>query len=63
MTIERARELLGNDEEKYSDDQIREIIINLETLADIAIETFKKLTPEERKKWLKKPKKKQHVKQ
>lgn len=55
MTIQRAREILGKEAESYTDEQLKETIINFEILADIAIEHFKSLTPKQRKKWLKKP--------
>ncbi len=62
MTVKRARELLGDELKTYSDEKVQDMINSLEVLADIAIETFKKLTPEQRREWIKKPKKQQHVK-
>lgn len=49
MTIQRAREILGNKYIKRTDEEIQGIINTLETLANISIDTILKMTPEERK--------------
>lgn len=53
MDIQKARELIGETNTKYTDEQILQINDSLATLADIIIDRFLKLTPEERKKYSK----------
>lgn len=40
ISVKRARELVGKEADKYTDEQIEEIISNFEVLADIAIDDF-----------------------
>ncbi len=53
MDIQKARELIGETNTKYSDEQIIQMVDTLETLSDIIIDKFLKMTPEERKKFSK----------
>jgi hypothetical protein len=53
MDIKKARELIGETNTKYNDEQILQINDSLTTLADIIIDKFLKMTPEERKKFSK----------
>lgn len=56
MTIERARELIGEANIKYSDAEILRLIEDVRFLADVVVEKIKKMTPEEIKKFLEKTK-------
>jgi len=49
MTIQRAREILGEKYAKRTDEEIQQIVNTLEVLANISIDTVLKMTPEERK--------------
>jgi hypothetical protein len=49
MTIQRAREVLGDKYIKRTDEEIRDIISFLERLVNISIDTVLAMTPEERK--------------
>lgn len=53
MDIQKARELIGETNTKYNDEQIIQMVDTLETLSDIIIDKFLKMTPEERKKFSK----------
>jgi len=53
MTIKKAREILGEEYANKSNEEIQQIIDSLTTLADIAIDTFVKMTPEQRKAFVK----------
>lgn len=50
MTIERARELIGETNIKYSDAEILQLIEDVRFLADVVVEKIKKMTPKEIKK-------------
>lgn len=51
MTIKEARTLLGKDENAISDEELQRDIDTARTLADIVIDKYLEMTPEERKKW------------
>lgn len=53
MTINEARKVLGKDGNDLTDEQVQEYINSASILAEIAIDTFKEMTPEERKKFIK----------
>lgn len=53
MDIHKARELIGETNIEYTDEQIQEMTSTMETLADIIIDEFLKMSPEERKKFAK----------
>lgn len=40
MTVEEAREILGEEEEKLTDEQITDLLATTEVLADLAIDKF-----------------------
>jgi len=48
MDIQKARELIGETNTKYSDEQILQMVDTMETLSDIIIDKFLKMTPEEK---------------
>jgi hypothetical protein len=54
MDIQKARELIGKTNSKYTDTQIQDMIDTAKLFSDIAIDMFMKMTPEDRKKLLKK---------
>ena len=54
MTIKQARKILGKDEQDLTDEQVQEYINSASILAEIAIDTFSKISPEKRKEFLKK---------
>jgi hypothetical protein len=56
MDIKKARELIGKTNTQYTDEQVQEINDTMQTLADILIDEFLKMSPEERKKFAKKKK-------
>lgn len=56
MDIKKARELIGKTNTQYTDEQIQEMTDTMQTLADIIIDEFLKMSPEERKKFAKKKK-------
>lgn len=58
MTIEEARKILGKDSSKYRDDEVEEVLGTLTVLADIAIDQWIALSPEEKEAWRKKTKNK-----
>ncbi|MEL7666137.1 MAG: hypothetical protein AAGU06_01775 [Candidatus Shapirobacteria bacterium] len=47
MDIRKAREILGEESNKYDDDQILEFIETAKLLSNIAIEKIQKMTKEE----------------
>lgn len=53
MDIKKARELIGEENTKYTDDQILHFIETARFFAEIAIEKINKMTPEELKKFKK----------
>ena len=56
MNIQKARELIGETNTKYNDQEILQMIDTMDTLANIIIDKFWKMTPEERKKFSKQSK-------
>ncbi len=54
MTIQKARELVGKEGNKLTDEQIQEYIDSANVLFDIFFDMWFKMTPEERKKFNKK---------
>ncbi len=48
-SIKKAREILGQEYATKTDEEIQKILDTLQLLADIAIDTFVKMTPEQRK--------------
>ena len=54
MTIQRAREVLGEKYIKRTDEEIQEIISFLERLVNVSIDAVLAMPPEERKKHRKK---------
>ena len=42
ITINEARKILGNDAKKLSDDEVEEIIINLQSIARLYIQSVPK---------------------
>lgn len=55
MTIKEAREILGEDSAHMTDKQMQELIDSMTALADIVIDAYKNLPPEERAKYRKQP--------
>jgi len=53
MDIKKARKLIGEENIKYNDDEILEMIDTAKLFSDIAIDMFSKMTPEERKNFIK----------
>lgn len=51
MTIKQARKLLGNKSLDQSDSEIQEMINTGQLLADLIIDQYLKMTPQERKDW------------
>lgn len=51
MDIKEARELIGDKNTQYTDTEILKMIETARFFADIAIDKFSKMTPEERKKF------------
>lgn len=51
ITIKEARELMGKNADKYTDEQVGDMINTLALLADLAIDSWLAKTPEERKKF------------
>jgi hypothetical protein len=49
MDIKKARKVIGEENIKYNDDEILEMINTAKLFSDIAIDMFSKMTPEERK--------------
>lgn len=58
MTIQRARDILEADGKKLTDEQVQEYINSAEVLSDMFFDMWFKMTPEERKKFDHKIKKK-----
>jgi hypothetical protein len=56
MDIKKARDLLGEENKKYTDDQVLNFIETAKLFADIAIEKIKKMTPKELRNFSKKTK-------
>lgn len=56
MDIKRARELLGEENIKYTDDKILDFIETARLFSNIIIEKINKMTPEELKKFKRKSK-------
>jgi len=54
MDIKKAREIMGETNIKYSDDQILQLIGDMRTLASICIDRYQKITLGERKQFKKK---------
>ena len=57
MDIKKAREVLGEESNKYDDDQILEFIDTAKLLSTIAIDTIQKMTKKERTELLSKKEK------
>ena len=55
MTIKEAREALGEDAANMNDGQVQELIDSMTALADIVIDLYLSLPPEERAKYRKQP--------
>lgn len=51
ITIKEARQLMGEKADKYTDEQLVEVINTMGFLADMAIDVWLAKTPEERKKF------------
>jgi len=51
MTIQKARELLGKEGEKLSDEQVLKTIETARFFANIFIDKFLELTPKEMERW------------
>jgi hypothetical protein len=51
MTIKRAREIIGKDAESMTDEQLQEAMNALDAIAEMLIDNFMKLPPEEQAKW------------
>lgn len=51
ITIKEARELMGKNADKYTDEQVEEMVNTLSVLSDLAIDSWLAKTPEERKKF------------
>lgn len=49
--VEARKHLTEQDNKKYSDQEVQEIINSLSVLADIALDKWFSLTPEERKRF------------
>ncbi len=49
MTIKKARDILGDNAKKRSDEEIQAILNTLTTIASIATDTVLKMKPEQRK--------------
>ncbi|MCB9813731.1 MAG: hypothetical protein H6772_04990 [Pseudomonadales bacterium] len=56
MTIKQARRILGKQSQDQSDDEVQESIDSGKVLADIIIDQYFKMSPQERKDWHKKHK-------
>ncbi len=54
MDLKKARELLGEENNKYDDDQILEFIDTAKLLSSIAIDTIQKMTKKELEELVKK---------
>lgn len=54
MDIKKARKIIGEDNIKYNDEEILEMIDTTKLFSDITIDMFSKITQEERKKFSKK---------
>jgi uncharacterized protein (DUF1778 family) len=55
MTIKEAREIIGEDAANMTDEQMQELMDSLDALADIVIDLYLSLPPEERAKYRKQP--------
>ncbi|MFA5749999.1 MAG: hypothetical protein WC895_02140 [Candidatus Shapirobacteria bacterium] len=53
MDIQKARKLIREENIRYNDEEILEMIDTAKLFSDIAIDMFSKMTPEERKKFSK----------
>lgn len=49
ITIKEARNLIGKEHSKYTDEEIEEILYTFSALSDMAIDSWLAKTPEERK--------------
>lgn len=58
MDIKNAREILGKEAIDKTDEEIEKLIDTLKVFANIAVDTFMEMTPEQRKKFTKTPTKK-----
>lgn len=56
MNIEEAKKILKGDIANKTDEEIQQTINTAQLLAEIAIDTFMKMTPEERNKFVQKSK-------
>ena len=54
MNIKRARELLGDEGNKYDDEQLQKLIDDVSFFAQIAVEKLRKMTKKELENLLKK---------
>lgn len=59
MSVPEARKIMGKKVDKYTDEQMKEMIGTLTVLADLAIDSWLAKTPKERIEWTKKHKIKQ----
>jgi len=51
VDIQKARKLLGKKDKNLTDEQVLEFIHTGEVLADVILDMWLKMTPEEKKKW------------
>ena len=56
ISVAEARKIMGKKADKYSDEQIVEMVGTLTVLSDLAIDSWLEMTPGARKKWMKKHK-------
>lgn len=52
MNIKRARELIGEENKKYDDEQLQKLIDDVSFLAQAAVNKIKKMTKEELKQFV-----------
>jgi len=55
MTIKEVRKILGDEATNMTDEQVQELIDSITALADIVIDHYLSLPPEERAKYRKQP--------
>ena len=53
MNIQRARELMGDGNTKYTDEQMQKIIDDLKILSKVVVDRLWEMTPDERMKYSK----------
>jgi len=51
MTIKKARGILGKEAKGKTDEEVQEMIDTVSLFADLALDVFYKMSPEERKKF------------